>query len=141
VIPWQYTDLLKHITDESPTPTLTGEDIYLKEGFANLCRNHAVSKIHPDISTSEASWRHIKLVKWPWNMGFPWRCTMRDFRLARSRAFIAPQLQRISSPVRIIRWMFLSGSSLEYGAAQRNRKDGLRGPSSLLFCRELCSYE
>src|SRR5579875_827798 len=32
VIPWQYTDLLKRITNESPTPILTGEDIYLKEG-------------------------------------------------------------------------------------------------------------
>ncbi len=52
VIPWQYTDLLKQITAESPTPILTGEDIYLKEGFINLCKNHAVSKIHPDISTS-----------------------------------------------------------------------------------------
>jgi L-alanine-DL-glutamate epimerase-like enolase superfamily enzyme len=52
VIPWQYTDMLKHITDNSPTPILTGEDIYLKEGFINLCEKHAVSKIHPDISTS-----------------------------------------------------------------------------------------
>ena len=52
VIPWQYMDLLKHITNESPTPTLTGEDIYLKENFTKLCENHVVSKIHPDISTS-----------------------------------------------------------------------------------------
>ncbi len=52
VIPWQYTELLQHITAESPTPILTGEDIYLKEGFINLCQKHAVSKIHPDISTS-----------------------------------------------------------------------------------------
>jgi L-alanine-DL-glutamate epimerase-like enolase superfamily enzyme len=52
VVPWQYTDLLERITAESPTPILTGEDIYLKEGFINLCQKHAVSKIHPDISTS-----------------------------------------------------------------------------------------
>jgi L-alanine-DL-glutamate epimerase-like enolase superfamily enzyme len=52
VIPWQYTELLQHITNESPTPILTGEDIYLKENFEKLCRVHAVSKIHPDISTS-----------------------------------------------------------------------------------------
>jgi len=52
VIPWQYTDMLAHITAESPTPILTGEDIYLKEGFINLCQKHAVSKIHPDISTA-----------------------------------------------------------------------------------------
>jgi L-alanine-DL-glutamate epimerase-like enolase superfamily enzyme len=52
VIPWQYMDLLKQITEESPTPTLTGEDIYLKENFEKLCEMHAVSKIHPDISTS-----------------------------------------------------------------------------------------
>jgi len=52
VIPWQYTEMLAHITAESETPVLTGEDIYLKEGFINLCEKHAVSKIHPDISTS-----------------------------------------------------------------------------------------
>ena len=52
VIPWQYTELLKHITDNSPVPILTGEDIYLKEGFIELCSKGAVRKIHPDISTS-----------------------------------------------------------------------------------------
>ena len=52
VIPWQYTDLLKQISDESPTPILTGEDIYLKEPFQVLCERHAVSKIHPDLATS-----------------------------------------------------------------------------------------
>jgi L-alanine-DL-glutamate epimerase-like enolase superfamily enzyme len=52
VIPWTYTDLLKQISDESPTPILTGEDIYLKEGFEALCERHAVSKIHPDLATS-----------------------------------------------------------------------------------------
>jgi len=52
VIPWQYTDLLKQISDESPTPILTGEDIYLKEDFKVLCEKHAVSKIHPDLATS-----------------------------------------------------------------------------------------
>jgi L-alanine-DL-glutamate epimerase-like enolase superfamily enzyme len=52
VIPWTYTDLLKRISDESPIPILTGEDIYLKEPFEVLCQKHAVSKIHPDLATS-----------------------------------------------------------------------------------------
>jgi len=52
VIPWTYTDLLKQISDESPTPILTGEDIYLKEPFEVLCKKQAVSKIHPDLATS-----------------------------------------------------------------------------------------
>jgi len=52
VIPWTYTGLLKRITDESPTPILTGEDIYLKEPFHVLCEKHAVDKIHPDLATS-----------------------------------------------------------------------------------------
>jgi len=52
VIPWYYTDLLKEITQESPTPTLTGEDIYRIEDFETLCREHAVDKIHPDLATS-----------------------------------------------------------------------------------------
>src|SRR6266704_883463 len=52
VIPWTYTDLLKQISEQSPTPILTGEDIYLKEPFRVLCENHAVGKIHPDLATS-----------------------------------------------------------------------------------------
>jgi len=52
VIPWTYTDLLKQISDESPTPLLTGEDIYLKEPFQVLCEKHAISKIQPDLATS-----------------------------------------------------------------------------------------
>jgi len=52
VIPWMYTDLLKQISEQSPTPILTGEDIYLKEPFRVLCETHAVSKIQPDLATS-----------------------------------------------------------------------------------------
>ena len=52
VIPWMYTDLLKQISRESPTPILTGEDIYLKESFRVLCEQHAVDKIQPDLATA-----------------------------------------------------------------------------------------
>jgi len=52
MIPWQQTALLKEITDAVDVPILTGEDIYLKEGFIELCRNHAVDIIHPDLATS-----------------------------------------------------------------------------------------
>lgn len=52
MIPWQYTDLWKKITDAIDVPTLTGEDIYLKEPFVELCRNHAVDIIHPDLASS-----------------------------------------------------------------------------------------
>jgi L-alanine-DL-glutamate epimerase-like enolase superfamily enzyme len=52
MIPWQYTDLLKKISDAVDIPILTGEDIYLKESFIDLCRAHAVDIIHPDLATS-----------------------------------------------------------------------------------------
>jgi len=52
MIPWQYTDLWKKITDAVDVPTCTGEDIYLKEPFIELCRNHAVDIIQPDLATS-----------------------------------------------------------------------------------------
>ena len=59
VIPWYYTDLLKQITDNSPTPTITGEDIYEIADFENLCKIHAVSKIHPDLATSGGILRDV----------------------------------------------------------------------------------
>jgi L-alanine-DL-glutamate epimerase-like enolase superfamily enzyme len=52
LIPWQYPELLKKITDEIDVPTLTGEDIYLKEPFVKLCEMHAVDMIQPDLATS-----------------------------------------------------------------------------------------
>jgi L-alanine-DL-glutamate epimerase-like enolase superfamily enzyme len=52
MIPWQYTDLLKKISDAVDIPILTGEDIYLKEPFLELCREHAVDIIHPDLATA-----------------------------------------------------------------------------------------
>ncbi|MCW5982532.1 MAG: mandelate racemase/muconate lactonizing enzyme family protein [Bryobacteraceae bacterium] len=52
MIPWQYPDLWKQITDAIDVPTLTGEDIYLKEPFIELCRKNAVDIIHPDLASS-----------------------------------------------------------------------------------------
>lgn len=52
MIPWQYADLLKKITDAVDIPILTGEDIYLKEDFLKLARMHAVDIVHPDLATS-----------------------------------------------------------------------------------------
>ncbi len=61
VLPWQYGDLLKEVTMESPTPTITGEDIYLFSDFENLCQNHIVDKIHPDLATSGGIWQTKKI--------------------------------------------------------------------------------
>ncbi len=52
MIPWQYADLLKEIADEVDLPILTGEDIYLKEPFIELCRKHAVDIVQPDLMTA-----------------------------------------------------------------------------------------
>jgi L-alanine-DL-glutamate epimerase-like enolase superfamily enzyme len=52
MIPWQYTSLLQKISDAVDIPIATGEDIYLKEPFIELCRNHAVDIIQPDLATS-----------------------------------------------------------------------------------------
>ncbi len=52
MIPWQYPELLKKIADSVDIPLATGEDIYLKESFIELCRSHAVDIIQPDLATS-----------------------------------------------------------------------------------------
>jgi L-alanine-DL-glutamate epimerase-like enolase superfamily enzyme len=52
MIPWQCTDQWRRITEAVDLPTCTGEDIYLKEPFAELCRNHAVDIVHPDLMSS-----------------------------------------------------------------------------------------
>ena len=52
LVPWQQTALLKQIADAVDIPIATGEDIFLKEGFAELCSHHAVDIIHPDLASS-----------------------------------------------------------------------------------------
>jgi L-alanine-DL-glutamate epimerase-like enolase superfamily enzyme len=52
MIPWQNTELLKKITDAVDIPILTGEDMFLKETFEVLCREHAVDIIQPDLLTA-----------------------------------------------------------------------------------------
>ncbi len=52
MVPWQYTEQHKTITDALETPTLTGEDIFLLENFKALIDNHAVDIIHPDLASS-----------------------------------------------------------------------------------------
>ncbi len=48
LIPWQYTDQWKEISETINVPTLTGEDIYLKEGFRDLIEKRAVDLVQPD---------------------------------------------------------------------------------------------
>ena len=52
MVPWQFTEQHKTITDALETPTTTGEDIYLLEYFKPLIDQHAVDIIHPDLVSS-----------------------------------------------------------------------------------------
>ena len=52
MLSWEMTDQLKVLTEALETPTITGEDIYLKEEFIKLCDTHAVDLIHPDLATA-----------------------------------------------------------------------------------------
>lgn len=52
MIPWQLTDQWRQLTTAIATPTCTGEDIYLREGFRSLIEHEAVRVIHPDPATA-----------------------------------------------------------------------------------------
>jgi L-alanine-DL-glutamate epimerase-like enolase superfamily enzyme len=52
MVPWQFGELMKEIKDNTTTPILTGEDIYLKEEFIKLIDMGAVDMIHPDLASS-----------------------------------------------------------------------------------------
>jgi L-alanine-DL-glutamate epimerase-like enolase superfamily enzyme len=52
MVPWQFGHLLKEIKDQVNVPILTGEDIYLKEPFAQLIEMGAVDMIHPDLASA-----------------------------------------------------------------------------------------
>jgi L-alanine-DL-glutamate epimerase-like enolase superfamily enzyme len=52
MLSWEMTEQCKVLTDSVNTPTLTGEDIYLKEEFIKICDAHSVDILHPDMATS-----------------------------------------------------------------------------------------
>jgi L-alanine-DL-glutamate epimerase-like enolase superfamily enzyme len=52
MVPWKFTEMWKEITQAIDVPTLTGEDIYLKEEFIKLIQARAVDMIHPDLASA-----------------------------------------------------------------------------------------
>jgi len=52
VVPWDFTNQWKTLSDALETPMLTGEDIYLLKDFRPLIDAHAVDIIHPDLASS-----------------------------------------------------------------------------------------
>jgi len=52
MVPWEYTEMLKEIKNAIDVPLLTGEDIYLLDGFKPLIDERAVDMIHPDLATA-----------------------------------------------------------------------------------------
>ncbi len=52
MVPWQYHEQWKTITQAIETPTTTGEDIYLLNDFKPLIENRSVDIIHPDLASS-----------------------------------------------------------------------------------------
>ncbi|QGN34593.1 mandelate racemase/muconate lactonizing enzyme family protein [Microlunatus sp. Gsoil 973] len=52
LIPWQFTDQWRQLTEAVAVPTCTGEDIYLAENFKPLLDAGAIRVVHPDPATS-----------------------------------------------------------------------------------------
>ena len=52
MVPWEFTDQFKKMADALETPVLTGEDIYLLNGFKPLIDAGAVDIVHPDLATA-----------------------------------------------------------------------------------------
>ena len=52
MVPWEYTEMLKEIKNAVDVPLLTGEDIYLLDGFKPLIDERAIDMVHPDLATA-----------------------------------------------------------------------------------------
>lgn len=51
-VSWEMPNHLKAVKDAVDTPIATGENIFLKETFVELCDAQAVDIVHPDLATS-----------------------------------------------------------------------------------------
>lgn len=52
MVPWQYTEQWRTISEAIETPTTTGEDIHYLENFKPLIHNRSVDIVHPDLASS-----------------------------------------------------------------------------------------
>jgi len=52
IVPWDYPEQWKQLSDALETPMLTGEDVYLLSGFKPLIDTRAVDIVHPDLASS-----------------------------------------------------------------------------------------
>lgn len=52
MVPWQYTEQWKTISEALETPTTTGEDIHFLENFKPIIHNRSVDIVHPDLASS-----------------------------------------------------------------------------------------
>ncbi|MDZ7721813.1 MAG: mandelate racemase/muconate lactonizing enzyme family protein [candidate division KSB1 bacterium] len=52
MVPWEYTDQYVMLRNSCDTPILTGEDVYLKDGFMDLFEKKAIAICHPDLASS-----------------------------------------------------------------------------------------
>ena len=64
-------DLLKQIKDNTTTPILTGEDIFLKEEFIKLIDMEAVDMIHPDLASAGGLMETKKIGDYAMEHGVP----------------------------------------------------------------------
>ncbi len=71
MVPWFYTEKWKQITDAIKTPTLTGEDIFLKEEFIKLIDARAIDMIQPDLASSGGILETKKIGDYAEEQGIP----------------------------------------------------------------------
>ena len=110
VLPWYETDMLKKVSDAIDVPICTGEDMYLMEPFENLCRNHVVEVIHPDLSTSGGILETKRIGDMAQKHGIAWWTASRSLSSIRAtsgfrkaRASASPSTKRPSSSILLTR--------------------------------------
>jgi L-alanine-DL-glutamate epimerase-like enolase superfamily enzyme len=97
MIPWQYTQLWKQITDAVDIPTLTGEDIYLKEPFEELAAG--ITRWTSSILTWQVPGvfsRPRRSVTWRRSTEYRWPCTSPALRFRVWPMCTAPRPRRTS---------------------------------------------
>lgn len=70
-VPWQYPVQLREIMLASQVPVLTGEDVFLTDGFRPLIEDHVVDMIHPDLATAGGILETKKIGDLAWEQGMP----------------------------------------------------------------------